>query len=219
MISSARGAVETVDVSIAPAASSYSDVFNIPAFDSSLGTLQSISVKARGTGSFTQLVENTGASPETAVVAQSLQLVLNLPGQATPILALRQSEDHEYRLGAFDQELDFNGDSGATHSYPVTASGEVTLRSPNDLARFTGSSLLGIDLVATGALDRFVAGGNGVLEARLTAGLDLTVQFDYFAVPEPIAWSSASLVVLAAALLVTISSEKQLARSFISPEN
>ena len=117
-------------------------------------------------------------------------MVLEMPGQSSPILALGQTESHTYKFSSFDGVLNFGGASGANVTYPITASGQTTITSPATLAQFTGTGFEDLYLNADGeiALPSGLAGGNFVAGGLLTAGADFTVQYDYSTVHEALNW-------------------------------
>lgn len=115
------------------------------------------------------------------------------------LLSLSQNQTSEYRPTAFDGRLDFGGTSGGTYSYAVTVAGQATLVSAPDLAPFLGQGSANLYLSAQSTLLRVVAGDLGVVEENLLAGADITVTYDYRPIPEPVAWTTATLVLLGAA--------------------
>lgn len=203
MPSLAQAAMEVFDPSVTAAPTGYSDAeAQVPQFDPSLGTLNSISVTAYGTGNFTQLFENLGPSAGHLMIGQSLYMILDMPDQTTPILSLEQTENHSYSFSSFDGTLNYGGTSGRTAIYPVTASGQGTITSPSGLAQFTGTGFADLYLNAEGEIDlpSGLAGGNLILGGLLSAGAQFTVQYDYSTVPEASTWLGAAAALLALVL-------------------
>jgi hypothetical protein len=200
---SVHAAVQTVTVSIASGAAGYNEAISIPQFDGSEGTLESVTVSLAGTGNFVQMYENLGAEPEPIIISQSLQLGLELRSRywqfPQQIISLSQNQVSEYRPAAFDGHIGFGGSSGGTYTYAVTAAGQATLVSAEDLSQFTGQGFADLYFSTDVTLEQFISGGDGAAAGNLRVGADITVSYDYLAVPEAAAWAPASLVLLAGA--------------------
>ncbi len=201
---SADAAVETVTVSVTPGAAGYNSAIRIPKFDE-IGRDLGVGNRQPGWhGEFRSDVPRIWASePEPILISQNLQLGLELRSRywqfPEQIISLSQNQASEYRPAAFDGRLDFGGSSGGAYTYAVTAAGQATLLSAEDLSQFTGQGFADLYLSAEGTLNRFVSGGEGVAEANLSVGADITVSYEYLAVPEPAAWAPASLILLGGA--------------------
>ncbi|HXP62943.1 MAG TPA: choice-of-anchor E domain-containing protein [Dongiaceae bacterium] len=206
---SVHAAVETATVSIAPGPAGYAEAIRIPQFDGSEGTLESVTISLAATGNFVQRYENMGSEPEPVVISQDLQMGLELRTRnwqfPQQIISLSQIQASDYRPAAFDGHIGFGGSSGGTYTYPVTAAGQATLVSFEDLAQFTGEGFADVYLYLSTevTLQQFVSGGQGVAEGSLVVGGDIAVSYDYvLTVPESSAWGPASVILLGGALAV-----------------
>lgn len=201
---SVHAAVETVTVSIAPGEAGYNAVISIPKFDESEGTLESVTVGLAGTGNFVQMYENLGPVPEPVIISQNLQMGLELRSWDSQfpeqVICLSQNQVSEYRPGGFDGHVGFGVSSGGTYTYAVTAAGQATLVSAEALSQLTGQGFADLYLSTQVTLSQFVSGGLGAAEGNLLVGADITVCYNYCgAIPEPVAWAPASVILLAGA--------------------
>ncbi len=190
----AEAATQVTDVILTPSSTDYAGVpIAVQQFDPSLGTLYSVSINASGNGTFTQMYQNEGPSSGTLTIQQSLELALALQNGGSPVLDLNQSVANAYQFAAF---------SAGSAAYPVTAAGTVTLTSPATLAQFTGQGMADVYVSATGEteLPGGLPGGNLLAGGLLTAGVDLTVTYDYSAIPEASTWMAAGAAILALGL-------------------
>jgi hypothetical protein len=195
----AQAAIETFDPSVTPASTSYSSAdVKVPQFDPSLGTLNSISIVAKGTGNFTQFFENAGPSAGQLSIGQSVHMVLDMPDKTTPILSINQSESHTYSFTPFDGNVDFGGTSGEKSTSAISASGNGVITSASGLLQFTGNGFTDLYLNADGEINlpSGLTGGNLIVGGLLTAGAQFTIQYDYSAVPEASTWLGAAAALL-----------------------
>ncbi|MBC8002963.1 MAG: choice-of-anchor E domain-containing protein [Opitutaceae bacterium] len=184
----ARAAIQTVSGSKAVETTTYLNApIAVQKFDSALGTLQSVTIRATGTGSFTQFYENTGGSVNNITINQTLNMALAMPVSGSP-LNWSQTENHTYSsVPGFDGGFSFSGPSGGTILYSVNASSQTTL-SGVDLAQFIGSGLANFLFSASGVSSNSDTTGNSSRGALLQAGADVLVSYDYVAVPEASTW-------------------------------
>jgi hypothetical protein len=179
----------TETVSLAPQYAGFSSVpVSFQKFDSSLGRLSSVEIILQGTGEFTQRYENTSGRSDAARMRQSITLTLTLPDANKPFLKASQVEKHRYSVGPFDGAIDFAGPSGVTADYEVTAENDKVLSSRKNLALFTGSGFADIFLSTRAAYHISGIGQSSAFEVQALTGADISVIYNYIAVPEP-AWS------------------------------
>ena len=188
----AKASIETVYGSLPATLTSYNNsAIGIQQFDPNLGTLQSVTIQINGTGDFTQYYQNISTgSGDTIAVSQTLEMTLALGGET--VLSINQVNQHSYAVSAWNGSPPFySGAAGGTESYAVTANGQVQLTSAADLAAFSGSGLtdLLLSALAVGGVTD-VNGGNFFGGSSVTAGANLTVEYNYSSVPEAATWVS-----------------------------
>jgi hypothetical protein len=154
----------------------------LPQFDSSYGTLNSISFRFRSELLGSNSVENLDASPALLVVSEDSTNVFSVPTLAsvstiTPTLA------QPANLAAYDGNTDYTGASGAilTGGAFNTATYSVPLV---DFAPYIGVGTFDVDF--TGATVGSVLGGGtfaSILDMLLQNSAEVT--YDYTVVPEP----------------------------------
>jgi hypothetical protein len=197
-----HASIETVYGSLPASLTSYEDAaISVQQFDPSLGALQSVTIEVTGTGNFTQYYQNISTgSGDTIAISQTLNLALQLGSEA--ILDLSQVNQHNYVVSAWNGSPPFYaGTAGGTQSYAVTAAGHATLTSPTDLAEFSGSGLTDLLLSAlANASATDSNGGNFFGGSAVTAGANVTVAYNYSAVPESATWLPAAGIAMAVAI-------------------
>ena len=192
----ASAAIETVTGSILPSKADYHKSLLVEQFDPALGTLQSVTITATGTGQLDQFYKNRSPqSPGRVTISQTLDMIVNMPVPSSPLLDLKQTETHTYsRLPVYDESLQsFAGSSSGLQPYFFTPEVETVLSS--DFSQFIGSGLATFLVTATSSGN--ASHLNGFFSAGFStkAGLDLSVTYDYIplqtmiAVPEPSTWS------------------------------
>ena len=185
-----NAALETMTVtgSVLPTDTDYNDSIAIRQFDASLGTLQSVTIMAQGSGQFSQFYQNRSTrSTGTVTISQSLDLILSMP--VGGLLELTQTEPHTYaRVPVYDGSDYFKGASSGSKDYAVTAENQVTLTDASSLASFTGSGISDFLVSASGSGASSHINGNFLVGWSTIAGLDLAVVFSYIAIPEPSTW-------------------------------
>jgi len=178
---------------------------SIPQFNPSLGTLESVTVDLVGTGEFVQKFENLSSSGSQILLTQSLQIFLGFGGQPSiPTLSTgTQLVQPGFNPAAFDGVLNFAAPSGGDTIVPVNVAATETFAKNSDqyiLNWFTGQNSVSLVLSAntssTAAEDAAAA-----VDDPIDAGADITVTYNYSAVPEPRTWAAASLILLGGAWL------------------
>jgi len=185
----ANAAIETVGGSFAPVMTPYNNQsIAIEQFDTALGTLESVTIRADGSGYFAQWYQNTSTAFNNVEVSQSLQMTLSVG--LNNILTFGQSINQSHLLAAYDGSGYFTGVSGAwgTQNYAITAQDQSVLTSPSYLSLFTGTGFTGLNLSASAFGRATDSNGNFFGGWQTLAGAELTVSYQYSAVPEPSTW-------------------------------
>lgn len=177
------------------AANDFHREIEIPQFEASLGSLQSISLDLQTTGTFENGPHRHGAMPH------DLTIVLETADHET-LISLKQSVKGfgpQGRRSDFSEADDFAG----THFQPITAEGKTTLTSPEDLKEFTGSAFVDLFLSAqdTWLKDRH-PDCRDFFNGSWVVGADLKVIYNFVPVPESSTWLAAGFAVFVL-LLVT----------------
>jgi hypothetical protein len=163
----------------------WSSSVTVPQFDPSLGTLDSIEFKLKGTVTGLARFESRDNGPTTVVMMLKAKVTLMRPDLSplVVVLPLVQTSDN---VTAFDGIIDFGGTSGRTYdnlSGDLTDSNVLNPPGPVDLATFVG--LGNVTLPATAEGMSFGSGsGNLVQQFMTNAGAEATVTYNYH-VPEP----------------------------------
>ena len=169
----------------------FSTSLTIPAFDTSLGTLQAVYLTLYGTVTGTIQFENDDAEAATVTSNLGASIKLKRPDNSVLVVSLPVYTSSTM-VDAFDGTDDYDGASGRTIAGVSAADNDsVTLTSASDMALFTSGSDLVATFSATGASS---ASGAGNLTTKFTtkAGGYATVQYAYddtSAVPEPASWA------------------------------
>lgn len=194
----------------------YSAGLQVAQFDPSSGQLDSVTITATGTGSFTQYYQNLSTSSGGLfTISQNLDLILSLPSSGTgSLLDLNLSsgiQTHAVQPYVSGSQF-FSSPSGGMADYAAQAGPSSTtlqLSSP-DFAQFTGSGLVNFLLTANGSSTVAETSGNYIAGGSSLAGLDLTVSYNYtpdaslLALPEPAAWTWLAGVFALGGLLIGI---------------
>ena len=163
----------------------------LPQFDSSLGTLDSVTLTLFGhlEGSAKAESNNIGARDVTLNLGATLKLVNPVSGstlvQTTPLVS------NSFNAASFDGTADFGGTSG--RSYLGLSANHSTARTFTDgvtLAMFTGTGAVTTRLSAQGA-SSYLSSGNIDTQFRTKASGYASVTYAYHttAVPEPGTWA------------------------------
>ncbi len=160
-------------------------------FDSSLGTLNAVTISLSGDIVQTLKAENTGNTPDTLTPIAGANLLFRKGTTTLQTLALSNTGS-AFSATAFDGNSDFGGTSGVDFG-SLTAAGTLpafTFSSAADLAAFIGTGNLGafnVRAEGNGAIDS--ANGNLDSSIKTQARYNLTLTYDYTVpttpVPEP----------------------------------
>jgi hypothetical protein len=199
----AQAAVETFNATLSPTMTDFNGSLSIQQFNPALGTLQSVTITAAGTGQFTQYYQNLSTSSSgTVSISQSLDLTLSLASLGTLIPDLNVSSGTQtYTLTPYVGPPLFTGTSGGSQTYNDGNSTTINLGS-SSLSPFVGlgSALFGVAANATGNSSNNT--GNFIVGWSTLAGLDLTVSYNYLAVPEPATWMAGIFAMAGAVWLI-----------------
>ncbi|MEN6384435.1 MAG: PEP-CTERM sorting domain-containing protein [Phycisphaerales bacterium] len=155
----------------------------IPQFDSSLGTLNSVTVNfstaIQGSVGFENLKRFAGGNFAITVNTHGM-VVLDY----AVISNFLDQQTYNTTLGAYDGTLDYAGTSGtilATYSDADTM--QYTLTS--DFTRFLGNSNVIFPILAESVADSISKPSNSSSELNTTGQASVTVTYDFTPVPEP----------------------------------
>jgi hypothetical protein len=198
-----KAAVETVGAVLPQAQTDYKDMLAVEQFNPNLGTLESVSITATGTGQFGQYYQNLSTSSGGSVtISQNFDMVLSMPSTGTMITELNVTPGAQtYSAQAYAGTPFFTGNSGGSQIYQVSNASTVTLGS-SLFAAFTGSGMADFLVTANGGGGSSENTGNFLVGWSTLAGLDLSVAYTYAAIPEPATGLAGGLAV--AGLLVYI---------------
>lgn len=168
----------------------YTDIINEPLsiqkFDSSLGTLDSVTIDFTGDIQGDAGFENRSPQASTVTVDLSGDVKLEL-ADGTSIAEFSPQQDYSYDVAKYDGTTDFGGTSGKTVE-GLTASQSATKTYTNNtlLQSFTGSGDL--DLLFSATAKSTVSGSGNIASYVTTyAKSNVQVRYDYQPrkVPEP----------------------------------
>lgn len=165
----------------------WTDNLLVSQFDSSLGTLDSVTITFSGYNTGTLSVENLSAGGGLMELAGSATFSLsssvwNFTGSAVA--------SHSFNASAFDGRYDYAGTSGASFTNATGSyANSITLTSPADLSAFIGSGDVSFAVVTTGG-SSYSGTGAAVVEFHQVAGANVSIQYNYSqtsvsSVPEP----------------------------------
>lgn len=153
-------------------------------FDPALGTLNSITFGLDGHAEGTAKFESLDAGPATVTMDLSAVLKLQRPDNTDLVVTIPVAHTVD-NATAFDGTIDFGGTSGKTYTgLSADKSETATTSTAADKALFTGTGLIQLPSVATGASTGSGA-GNLILQFNTLASSSAWVRYDYTAVPEP----------------------------------
>jgi hypothetical protein len=153
---------------------------DIPKFDSTLGTLQSVSIEVRD--SLVHKIEYENQSPNSpSTFSDSTYVTVDVmrPASASFVTAIAKI----YRtasVGIYDGVLDYAGTSGVTYDgivdYAISSS---TMSAPADLALFTGTGTIGLPCQARAYFRFGYSGGNARSRLTTQAAARVLVTYTY----------------------------------------
>ena len=172
-------------VSVGIADTDYDTTVLLPFFDDNMGTmmLDSVTFSIDGTLRGGAEVENRSTSSATTIVTnRQAQLTLTDALMNTLVVTI-PTITNTFNATIFDGTLDFGGTSGIT--YPISDTmqyEEATYTDAPTLLAFTGMGDASFGFEALGTCS-FTAGGNVLAGFTTQAGGEVTVTYEYSAVP------------------------------------
>jgi len=161
----------------------WSGSISVPKFDSSLGTLNSVTCKLTGHAEGSAKFESLDTQPASVTMQLSAIVQLRRPDSSTLVISIPVTDTSD-AVDSFDGILDFGGTSGKTYS---NLSADLTENATHslaaDLALFTGTGSITLPVTADGA-STGTGAGNLVLQFAMAASADVEIIYDY-SVPEP----------------------------------
>jgi hypothetical protein len=163
----------------------WSNTISIPKFDTTLGTLDSITFVLAGHVEGAARLESLETIPANVTVDLSAILKLMRPDTSQIVVTIPVVSVTELIAG-FDGLIDFGGPSGRTHENLSANHSETAVSPPpaSDIALFSGTG----DIVLPVSAEGFSSGsgaGNLLLQFNTLASAEATVTYDYTGVPEP----------------------------------
>jgi len=179
----AEGAVISHTDSVPLAITDWSGSISVPKFDSSLGTLNSVTCKLSGQVEGSAKFESLDSDPATVTMNLSAIMRLNRPDSTTLVITIPIADTSD-NVDEFDGTVDYAGGSGRTFSgLSASLTESATYSSAADLALFTGVGSITLPVMADGASTGSGA-GNLVLQFATSASAGVEVIYNY-TVPEP----------------------------------
>lgn len=187
----------------------FTDIIDTPLsiqkFNSSLGTLQGVTIEFTGDILGNAGFENRSPTASQATVNLGSQLSLKLNNQS--LLALNPQYTSSYQVAKYDKITDYSGTSGKTLSnLTATQSGIQTFTNTQFLQSFIGNG--NIDFLFSAVADSLVTGSGNMrsyIDTYAKAGIKVTYDYKVKPVPE----SSATLGIGLIAGLCLLSQRKK----------
>jgi PEP-CTERM motif len=166
----------------------FTSPLSIGKFDTSLGTLNSITFQLDGTVQGLGRAESLNATAANVTLTLGSILTLKRPDGST-LVAENPNFSQSFAFTRFDGVRDFGGTSGGSTGIRVATASELfTSTSTSDFALFSAlnGGIISLDLNAVGA-SRATGPGNLMTAFQTSAAGNVTVTYDYqpTAVPEP----------------------------------
>ncbi|WP_041565754.1 choice-of-anchor E domain-containing protein [Nostoc punctiforme] len=176
----------------------FTDIIDSPLsvqkFNSSLGTLQGITIEFTGDILGNAGFENRSPNARQATVNLGSQLSLKLNNQS--LLELNPQYTSSYQVAKYDGISDYGGTSGKTLSnLTATQSGIQSFTDTQLLQSFIGNG--NVDFLFSAIADSEVKGSGNIssyIDTYAKAGIKLTYNYDIKSVPEPSATLGIGLI-------------------------
>ncbi len=185
LAASAAGAATLEYTSYVPMArTNWSTTVNLPKFDPSLGTLGAVNLAIVGHVEGDAAFQNLNASAATVTTTISARIELH----PTPDTLLVAATPHIVKVdtvAGFTGDFSFDGPDARRYSDLVAAESFSRDVPVLDLSQFIGAGTIAIP-VNSAALSSVRGPGNLIVQFSTRAAADVTVTYDYIAVPEPI---------------------------------
>ncbi|WP_394790110.1 choice-of-anchor E domain-containing protein [Rhodoferax sp.] len=174
-------------------------------FNTSLGSLNSITITLYGETDGNIRLESTDAAPSALSASLSSMLTLTRP-DLTTLVVTTPLTPVSFNASAYDGTLDWAGTSGQTWlNLTANAKNFVNTSSAADKALFSGPGFVLTPLHAAG-LSAASGSGNFAFDNDTQATAFATITYNYAPVPEPASWA---LMVGGLALLARRAVQKQ----------
>lgn len=163
----------------------WEQIVNVPMFNPTLGTLNSITFNVRANFSVEAKAENLAKTNKTASWDGTLNQILKREDGSTLIDLEPFKWNFSQVLSAYDKITDFGGISGLTHLESSTSSGSFVSTLQEDLNTFTG--LGSINLTASSTENTVFTGSSGSMSLLVEseAGSEVMVSYGYTPAPIP----------------------------------
>lgn len=197
-----NAALLTFNVTESPSLANYANrEVAIPEFNPSLGQLQSVTIDFHGTGAFLQGFQHPGAPHRDLLIYQNLSIVLETQN-GQKLITLNQTPTRIAHGLGIHEGAGGGGLTGPT-IHRVVAAGQKTLTSEEELMQFTGDGIVDLYLSAHDGMGDRISGRPSLLNGLWMVGANITVDYDYLAVPgnsvvvpEPSSWLAAGFALL-----------------------
>jgi len=197
MVGFAQASMVTYNDDVSLQTTNWYKSMDIPKFDPLWGSLYQIDFSLTGTVEGSAKYENLDASPQTITLKLQAKVTLWRP-DLTVIVVVQPLVDQPDNAAAFDNVIDFDGDSGNTFDgLTNTATESVSSTDPADFALFTGIGNITLPVWGE-AMSTASGGGNLISQFTTNAGAEAKVTY-YYNIPEPM---TLSLLGLGAMVLV-----------------
>lgn len=209
----AEAGMVTYSDSISVTTTNWSNHLNVSKFDTSLGTLNSVTITFGGTVVSNAKVESLDAALSTITAKSSAELTLKY-SDGTLLFDETPTNSKTFNASAFDGVIDFGGTSG--HSFgdvtaTISPNDTTVLTSGTEFAAFEGSGTYSF-ITATSDHSSTTGAGNLISQVSTKAGDNVSVTYNYTAastVPEP---SSAVTAAIGAAVCGLVACLRRRAR-------
>jgi hypothetical protein len=207
----AKAAVQIVGATLPLVQTDYKDSLAVAQFNPDMGTLESVTITATGSGQFSQYYQNLSTSSAGSVtISQNFDMMLSLPATSTVIADLNVTPGNQtHSLQAYAGTPYFTGTSGGSQTYTVSNAKTVILDSSPSLAAFTGSGMADFLVTANGSGGSNNNTGNFLVGWSTLAGLELSVIYTYNAIPEPSTWMAGIFAVAGGLVFISRSHLKR----------
>lgn len=195
LATSAAASAATIEYTsyVPMARTNWSTTVNLPKFDPVLGTLQGVNLVVTGRVEGDAAFQNLNATPATVTTTISARVELH-PQPGTLIVATTPQVSNVDTVAGFTGTFSFDGPDARTYSNLVAVAAFSRDVPSLDITQFIGAGTIDIP-VASKALSSVQGPGNMIVQFTTRAAADVTVVYDYAAIPEPI-----SLAMFGAAL-------------------
>lgn len=182
--SSANGAFIEYTASVPMARTNWSTTVDLPRFDPVLGTLQGVNLTVNGRVEGDAAFQNLNLTPATVTTTISARLLLR-PAADTLIVATTPQIMKVDTVAAFGGTYSFDGPDARRYTDLIAADSFSRSVANLDLSQYIGAGTISIP-VESKALSSVQGPGNLIVQFSTRASADVTITYDYIAIPEPI---------------------------------